>query len=67
MKSLIFKTLDMFVRTNIIIVTLYILRSKGSWTELPYYPIILGILGIFWIIIPILDYFLEDKQKVQDK
>ena len=49
---MLFKALDMFIRTNIMIVIIYILS-----TETPYhkYIAVLGFLGIFWIILPIIE------------
>jgi len=58
-KYILYNTLSAFVKINILIVTLFVIGTET--TQGATYTIILGLLGIIWVIFPIVEYFLEDK------
>jgi len=58
--KMIFVLIEGFIRINIMIVVLFIL---GTNTPNQIYNIIVGAVGIIWIITPLLRKFLKEKDR----
>ena len=55
-RNILYEAISMFVKMNVLIVTFYII---GSNTPNAPYTFILGLLGVVWIVFPIVEHGLE--------
>ena len=61
--NLLISLFDSFFRTHICLVTLFILAKYGNGNEIYYWAV--GIIGIIWSLIPLIQFAFEDLEKTK--
>tara|TARA_Y100000310_G_scaffold138112_1_gene137001 strand:+ start:338 stop:667 length:330 start_codon:yes stop_codon:yes gene_type:complete len=64
-KNLLISACDSFFRANICVVTLFILAKYGQGNEIYCWAV--GIMGIIWILLPLIELAFEDLEKTKEE